>query len=480
MAIAFLAACLIAGFSPTDIKAAGNHKKIDYADDIADARARAKTSGKPVIIFFHAEWCSLCRKMRRITLKNEAVLGPAQSFEWVEVDIDRNLSLAREYRVEAIPQLQIIDADGRLRAVIVGNSDADELAQHLTEALNHARQAVAPGTPKDPMRIEDGPSVVVFGVPDAYRGRSICFANVGYGPLDLPSQSPLQLLRLGLSPRAPSTLAGGDKELHLRATWVNIWANETDYFFDYETLQTDLAFSYGLSDTFQLDIGFQTQSRFGGAMDSLIQEFHDLFGIDQNGRDQVPRDEFNFGIDPSASQPGVTLTGSDRGLYATSTSLTLQHNVTCGTESLPAFAYALTMRYELKSEDLQGGSPVDLGASIATSKRYSDFYIYGTLGYTFFGREQFRGIELRDTQWSFLAAVEWRAFSAESLMVQYLVTEGLANDLGDLSDPSHEITLGAKWEVITGTVIEVGLIENIITFGNSPDFGLHLGVTTRF
>jgi hypothetical protein len=61
-----------------------------------------------------------------------------------------------------------------------------------------------------------------------------------------------------------------------------------------------------------------------------------------------------------------------------------------------------------------------------------------------------------------------------------LVTEGLAGDLGDLSDPSHEITLGAKREIITGTVIELGLIENIIAFGNSPDFGLRLGIMTRF
>jgi hypothetical protein len=65
-------------------------------------------------------------------------------------------------------------------------------------------------------------------------------------------------------------------------------------------------------------------------------------------------------------------------------------------------------------------------------------------------------------------------------MVQYLFTEGVAEDLGDLSSPSHEITLGAKWEVIQGTVLEFGLIENVITLGNSPDFGIHFGITSRF
>jgi hypothetical protein len=115
-------------------------------------------------------------------------------------------------------------------------------------------------------------------------------------------------------------------------------------------------------------------------MDSFIQEFHDLFSIDQNGRDQVPGDEFNFEIDPSDSQPGVTLIGSDRGLYAASGLLTFQHNVSCGTNTLPALAYAVSLRYEFKSDDLQGGSPFDLAASLALSKGYGDFFLYGALG----------------------------------------------------------------------------------------------------
>jgi thiol-disulfide isomerase/thioredoxin len=442
--------------------------------------ARSQDSGNPIIIVFYADWCTLCRQMRDITLTDAEVIDLSDAFEWVEVDIDRNPTLAKRYGVDAVPQLQIVDTAGNLRTVIIGRSDPEALARHLRDASTQIRDSFPQRFSKDPVRIEDGPSVVVLGVPGDYRGRSICFANVGYGPLDLPSQSPLQLLRLGISPRKPSTLIEGDKEFRLRATWVNIWADEAEYFFDYETLQTDISLDYGLTDTLQLGLAFQTQSRFGGAMDSFIQEFHDLFDIDQNGRDQVPRDEFNYEIDPSDSQPGVTLTGSDRGIYSTSGVLTFQHNVSCGTDTLPAFAYAVALRYEFKSDDLQGGSPFDVAASLALSKRYGDFYLYGTLGYAVFGRDSFRDIALRDTQFSFLAAIEWRAFTTASVMVQYLVTEGLADDLGDLSDPSHEITLGAKWEIITGTVIELGLIENIITFGNSPDFGLHLGIMTRF
>ena len=37
-----------------------------------------------------------------------------------------------------------------------------------------------------------------------------------------------------------------------------------------------------------------------------------------------------------------------------------------------------------------------------------------------------------------------------------------------------------QWELAERTVFELGLIENIINFNNSPDFGVHAGLTYRF
>ena len=68
----------------------------------------------------------------------------------------------------------------------------------------------------------------------------------------------------------------------------------------------------------------------------------------------------------------------------------------------------------------------------------------------------------------------------QSVLVQYLVTEGLIEDFAPFSDESNEITLGYKWEVRNRGVLEIGLIENIISFDNSPDFGFHVGFSQRF
>jgi hypothetical protein len=64
--------------------------------------------------------------------------------------------------------------------------------------------------------------------------------------------------------------------------------------------------------------------------------------------------------------------------------------------------------------------------------------------------------------------------------VQYLLSEGVAQDLADFSEPSNEVTFGLKLEVAPMTVLELGLIENVVTSDNSPDFGLHAGLLWRF
>jgi hypothetical protein len=79
-----------------------------------------------------------------------------------------------------------------------------------------------------------------------------------------------------------------------------------------------------------------------------------------------------------------------------------------------------------------------------------------------------------------LLAAEWRFFARQSLLLQLLTTEGLVDDFGPFSDNSNEFTVGYKWELRSRGILEVGLIENIVSFDNSPDFGIHLGYSQRF
>jgi len=455
---------------------------IKFSDNLKEGFARAHVSGKPVAVAIFALWCPYCREMRETTMRVPEVVEAAKAFEWVFIDIDRNMTLARQYDVRAIPTFLLFDPDGNQRSRIVGKIGPVEFRRYLLEFIGKLEKTEDREVPEPSAIAPDNSNTPLQLTPDGFRGRSICFSHVGYGPIKLQSQSPFQALRLGMIPLTPSTLSRGQKEVRGAASWVNIWnVSEGEYLFDYEMLQTTLTLDYGITDTLQIGVGAEVRGRFGGAMDGFIQGFHDLFGIEQNGRDLVRKGDFTFEIDPSASRPGVALTSDDKGIFSQNLLVTLQHNVTCGTARLPAFSYAVTARVEAgDSHDLKGGSGFDIGASVSLSRRFGKFYAYGTLSYSIFGRERFHDVELRDDQLTGLLAMEWRLTPWMSLLIQYLVSEGVAEDLGEISKPSHEVTLGWKGEVKKGTVVEVGLIENVITYDNSPDFGVHLGVKHRF
>jgi hypothetical protein len=308
--------------------------------------------------------------------------------------------------------------------------------------------------------------------------------------LNLRSQSPFQSLRLGILPRTPSTLARGEHQVRVGATWANVWANEEGDFdpengeigtflLDYESLDAYLSYAYGLSDVFQIEMEYEQRWRFGGVMDGFIEGFHDLFGLGQSGRDLWPRNRTFIYIDRDNGGSPPILENEESGTLTRGILATLQHNVTCGTARMPALSWSATARYGFGGETLEG-SDWDVALSVAASRRIGEFYVYLTLGYAWYGSDAIQGIALEDTQLTILAAGEWRFKPRMSLILQILSTEGVATEFDPFSRTSNEVVFGWKWECNDAGVLEVGLLENIITFDNSPDFGVHAAFTQRF
>ena len=461
---------------------AGGEKSIQFLSDLPGTLARASETRKPILLIFAAEWCSSCRRFKSDTLPASEVQAFADRFYWVRIDIDRNLSLARSRDVKGTPRFDLIDPDGITRVQVSGVLTPEEFTAQLEAFLEDLKETprYPPGASSSIIRAHD--HTPLTWSPEGYRGLSICFSNVGYGPLNLPSQSPFQALRIGFKPRTPSTLAEGHVEMRLTETWVNLWAFERgDYLIDYEMLRSSFSLAYGISDTFELDLEIVDKSRFGGEMDGLIQGFHDTFGISQGGRDDYSKGEFAFDISPTGGNPGVSLTSGDRGHFSQEFLLTLQHNITCGTVDVPALSYSLTLRTDQDpTDDVTGGSPVDLALSVAAAKRFGDVYGYVGIGFAWFGKEEFHDIKMKTTQTSVLLALEWRFSGGMSFLLQYLGSENLISGPGPFGKTSSEFTLGWKGELDHGLVLEIGLIENIVLMDNSPDLGIHTGITYRF
>lgn len=304
--------------------------------------------------------------------------------------------------------------------------------------------------------------------------------NVAYGPLRLTSQSPFQSLRLAPGADAPSTLPRGHWETRETNTWSKMWGLSERYLLDFEVLRQTQSIVYGATDDLQAELGVGESSRFGGKLDGFVRGFHDMFGINQSGRDLYARGEYHFRLQPKRGAPIVI--EEDRGGDASLKFLffSLHQTVTRGSDLWPAVSFSMTVQSRLDSSPDLTGNEFETGMSVTFAKRIGEFYGYLSAGATWLGDQQFHGVELRSMGFSLLAAVEWNLAADVSLVAQHLYSRGAMTGYGALSEASYEISLGVKIEAARGMVVELSVIENIVVFDNSPDFGVHFGLTQQF
>jgi hypothetical protein len=119
-----------------------------------------------------------------------------------------------------------------------------------------------------------------------------------------------------------------------------------------------------------------------------------------------------------------------------------------------------------------GGVYVTIAKTVAP-----DMVVYAAAGGGFYPPEHFGGVDLVQMQWTAMLTIEYRVADGFSILLQNLAVSGAAKDYEEFSEPSYEITLGFKARLTRTTMLEFGVLENLIYYENSPDFGIHLGLT---
>ncbi|PIE63619.1 MAG: hypothetical protein CSA26_12085, partial [Desulfobacterales bacterium] len=58
---------------------------------------------KPVFLYFHADWCSYCKKLKQTTFADAGVIQALnENFVSVSVDVDKERNLARDWNVRGL------------------------------------------------------------------------------------------------------------------------------------------------------------------------------------------------------------------------------------------------------------------------------------------------------------------------------------------------------------------------------------------
>lgn len=155
-ALIILLAALAAGMAWADI----------WTDNFEKAQLEAKASGKVLLLNFSgSDWCGWCKKLdREVFSKNEFKAFARERLVPVVIDFpqrkaqsrkvqERNLALAKQYKVQGFPTILLVSAEGKVIAR-TGYRDGgpEPYVAHLKELLANVEppQPPPPAGPNQP------------------------------------------------------------------------------------------------------------------------------------------------------------------------------------------------------------------------------------------------------------------------------------------------------------------------------------------
>ena len=108
---------------------------INYPALLPSEFDRARSAGKPVVLYFGASWCVPCRRMSQETFADQTVKGLLDRCIFEKIDADERADVSKQARARALPDVRFVSADGkevkRTTGFLGPELFADELRQLL-------------------------------------------------------------------------------------------------------------------------------------------------------------------------------------------------------------------------------------------------------------------------------------------------------------------------------------------------------------
>jgi thiol-disulfide isomerase/thioredoxin len=117
--------------------AGGPAKSVHWDRNLDEALKKARSSNKPVMIDFWAEWCEWCHRLDQTTYADPTVQGLLQGFVTLKIDTEDGRSgpaAAARYDVDSLPTIVFLAPSGRLLFKVTGFQGPGQFPDILQEA----------------------------------------------------------------------------------------------------------------------------------------------------------------------------------------------------------------------------------------------------------------------------------------------------------------------------------------------------------
>jgi protein-disulfide reductase (glutathione) len=100
-----------------------NSAEINWRD-IKSGVFEASQTGKPVVMVFHATWCTACKKYRNV-FQDKGVIEAAKDFVMILIDGDAEKEVNSAFSPDGtyVPRTIFLDAEGNIRSEFKGQGD---------------------------------------------------------------------------------------------------------------------------------------------------------------------------------------------------------------------------------------------------------------------------------------------------------------------------------------------------------------------
>ncbi|MFM2662227.1 DUF3187 family protein [Vibrio chagasii] len=299
------------------------------------------------------------------------------------------------------------------------------------------------------------------------------FHSAVASPMFVYAQSPIHSNVLSTQLRSAEPNRTGTIEFKSSYTQASIWAHTQAYSLDYYQNQSNIAVQWQASPIWKTELDYRVVTAKDNGLDSFVMGFHDLFGVGQNGRDEVAEDQFtmdfhNAGVHVSDFE-GDDLTNAitfynelllySGGPMSLSAGGSLfYNNVRSGQFARTSFEQGVQLNYSYITPRHSFFSTIGL------VHRNSDGHLVSD-----------ERLALENVSASWAVGYEYRWNQRHSFVLESLNYQGWATNDPDFSEPSNEVVVGYRYRLYR-LALEALMIENIRNMDNSTDIGFTLGV----
>ena len=113
-----------------------------FVEGYAQGYEQAMSQGKPMLMFFTAQWCHFCHQMADEAFTHPQVVSLSEHFVCVLIDVDAEPDVCRQFQVSRYPTIQFVSPRGVPLERIVGKQPGHQLMMAMQAALQSvARRA---------------------------------------------------------------------------------------------------------------------------------------------------------------------------------------------------------------------------------------------------------------------------------------------------------------------------------------------------